>query len=457
MSNLYLHKVKKFIFSTIKDTIILDLDKVYYGNEYEKNFLKKHPKHLKIVSSDLVDFWKYDFHFWSFPVEDISICTNLITYARPFCGFYNATNLKVEENVKKVRMIDTLRLSEIQTITIPFTINDFKNNCSTIKNKLKTLIIYNNKDSLAIDLDKNFYGNEIIVEAYNTGDCLNIKTSSNDNIIEYNVYLKDDKLEFTKKYLKYQINASEYDSDTEELNIIKLKDKYNEISFKEYFYYIKKVILSKDDYKFLDVINKNNLKELIIKDENDMSLFPKTITINSDKGRFKEIEVFDNRIYVNIEKEDKTNRYILINDDLTYIDFETEKLNKVYLDFDAKNFKLKEEDGLYNLTIPFYKNFNLKDSKILEFLVNNSKYIYVRNKEDILMPYFFPTKDEIFNIINIERNNRRNFITENSLYSLTVQSSYNFDEEDNRYKKSYVKIDKSINKPKENPKRLIKW
>jgi len=372
MSKLYLHKKLKYIFHTFKDTIIIDLDKIKDSYEYEKNILKKHPKHLIITGKEHKDF--YNLHFWHLPVEDITINCDINTYAKPFYGFYNATKMKIEEDVKQVNMIKNLGIYSIRNISIPFTINNFKNNCNTIKNNLNLLCVYNKDDKRVIYFDKNFKEDKIKIEANKVNDHLIIKTTNDKNNIEYDVYLKDNKLMLDKKYNKYEINANDYDSDIKELNIIDLKKKYNEISFKGHFYYIRKVILNKDDIHYLASDLFRYLNDIEIIEENDMSLLPRKthLTLNKDINEYiEEIEILKDNLLIKTNNSIRDAKYIIISNDLAAINIEKDDIERIVIDYDRNNFQY--EDNV--LTIPDKIFRASKKSKILNELIKKCKYI----------------------------------------------------------------------------------
>lgn len=369
MSNLYLHKKKKLEFHTFKDTIILDLDNLKDNYDYEPTLLKKHPKHLKIVGKDQVDFWNYSLQFWNFPVEDITICTDLCTYCSPFYCFYNAREIIIEENVKMVTIENNIGVPKIENITIPFTINEFKNEIKQyIKNNLKSLTIYNKEDSIVIDLDKNLLGKDVKIKVVKNGECLNIKTTNDYNDIEYNVYLKDNKLAYDKKYNKYEITPT--DVNIEGLNLIELRKKYNEITFKEELF-VKRIIMSKSDMKYLTQNIFRLVNEIEIKDENDMSLFPRNVHIELNKKELEyigEIEVINDSYIIKVYNS-STNKYVIINDDLSV--FYLNNIERIIVDYDKNNFKCVDNV----LTIPDKILRNSRKSKLLNEMIKSCRYI----------------------------------------------------------------------------------
>jgi len=371
MSEFYLHKIEEYYFKTYKNTIVFDLDKVKRQYRYYQGVLKKYPKHLKIIGKDNVDFWNYSLYCWGFPVEDVIISTDLRTYRMPFYYFKNVSQLKIDEKVKSVHIVNNLGLVTLKDISIPFSINKFENSCEILKNNLKTLTIYNKDDSIVINLDEKLFNTEINILIKNNGDFLSVKTANNNIEIEYNVYLKDNKLTYDKKYNKYEINAYEYNF--EELNFIELNKLYKNICLTGKYSQVKKVILNKEDISYLTSNFFSTLTDIEIIEENDMLLFPKKINISlANKNEYiDKIESINNNLLLKIHnKNNNNNKYIIINNNLSVI-YINNNLERILIDKNTNYFKYKDNI----LTIPFSLFNDIESSLILKDLIINCKYI----------------------------------------------------------------------------------
>lgn len=436
MSKLYLHKISDGKFKTIKDTIIADISKIrndfrpkYYI--YIDNIFHKNPKTF-ILKGGL----SYsNIKFMHFPVERVLIDSDIHTHRLSMHSFTNAKELELSKNVKYVEISNSFGLRNIVNITIPFNIEIFENNY--VYNNLKTITIKNNAEKIVLEIDDIFDDVTKDILISNTDNNLKVSITSKYSSVYYDVYFKDNKFEYTKNYKRYEVKPDE----DKTLDLIKLKQEYNCKLIPNSKLEKEKVILTKDDYKFLEVIDINLLKELIIKDENEMTLFPRTIEIKENNGLFKEIKVFDNKLLINLETKDKNNRYVLINEDLTYIDLDKKDLNiinKVIFDFDANAFKIKEDNEGSVITIPFNKDFDLNSLKILNHIAFCAKEVYVKNKEnEIKIRKLFPRNLEHINLKNIEKDNQRDFILEYKLDYIYLKITYNYDKEKNEYYKTY--------------------
>jgi len=441
MNKFYLHKTKKCNFTTTKDTIIADIYKIRKIHGYKcyrfcDNFIHKKPKTF-ILKSDLIyERLTDNIGFLNFPVEKVLIESNLHSHKLGTIGFDNAKELEFGQDVKSVEIYNNFGLRNIEKLTIPFEIRTYNDDIMN-NNNLKKIIIKKENEEIELDLDDIFKDRSIEISIINNDNKLITIISSKYSKIIYNVYFKDNKFEYTKTYKRYEVKPDE----DKALDLIKLKQEYNCKLIPNSKLEKEKVILTKDDYNFLEVIDVNHLKELIIKDENEMTLFPRTIEIKENNGLFKEIEVFDNKLLINLETEDKNDRYVLINEDLTYIELDKKDLNiinKVIFDFDANAFKIKEDNEGSVITIPFNKNFDLNSLKILNRIAFCAKEVYVKNKEnEIKIKKLFPTNLEHINLKNIEKDNQRDFILEYKLDYIYFKITYNYDKEKNQYYETY--------------------
>lgn len=445
---------KKFV--THKKNLSLNIGKLNDNYRYKDNLFNKKPKILKLISkkNNLFDDSKNNskLFLFDFPVEKVIIdMKKFKTVYNRLENFYDTKYLELTSNVKSVEIINNIGLSDIKDIKIPYTISNFENKYIE-NNNISSLTIFNNTDNLILDLNECLNNNsKMNIIALNNDDKLNINITSNNFDIEYDVYLKDGKLTYDKKYNKFEINANE--DRREELNIIELKNLYNEIDFKGKFYNVEKVILNKSSINYLekDMFNFCQLKEIIIKDDNEMSLLPRTVDIKVDINNYEQfntIEVLDNKLLVSININSITpKKYIIVDQNLNVINL-GKYIKTVILDYNTNNFKY--ENNI--LTIPFNMNFNTIDSKIITSLLLNSNKIYVRYKgKEILIPKSEPSYDGYVRGIECYRSKDfcvtyYEYVNGRKVYKQENYVLYKYDEDKKTYIDSYNEFKKLIKK-----------
>jgi len=440
MSKLYLHKINGGKINTRKSTIVADLSKYTYSTgtrvyKYQNTYSRKKPEEFILKGNPTYSSIFYNLRFCDFPVKRVFIDRNIHMHDTCLINFYNAKELEFGKNANNIEIYNSFGLRKLEKIIIPFSIENFTDNYAH-GDKLKTILIKHENEVLTLEIDDVFADRIIDLNIHKVNNMLKVYITSIYSNIRYDVYLKDDKLEYTKNYLSYEIKPNE----EKELDLIKLKEEYN-CKLKPYLKLEKeKVILSKDDYIFLNYLDKSVLKELIIKDENDMSLFPREVKIND--GIFELIEVYNNKVLIYMETIERKNKYMLINDDLSFVNFERNSLDKlnIYLDLASNNFSLEKNVDSYNLTIPYDEEYNFKDCKIIKHLIHIANNIYIKNKNKV------EKIDKIINkeylISDIKRYSDSDYIVYYDMVGLdeTYQHViYVYDEENFKYHKTLGK------------------
>lgn len=442
MSKLYLHKYKKEYLKTTKNTIIADIDKLNDDYKYEKGISKKEPKEL-IITGKINEDFTFGTNIFGLPVEKVIIDCNIHSHYTSLKVFEKAKELEIIDNVKKIEIFGNYGLKNIENITIPFNIQNFDNNYIYVNN-IKTITIKHNELIHIIELDEVFNEKQIDISITNSNNILDINIRSKFSSVNHKVYLENNEIKSIKKYNKYEIIPNETDT---LLDLVELRKKIDAKFTSNSFLNYESMIVSKKDYDFLTnmTIGKGKLKEIIIKDDNDMTLFPRNVHIKIDKDKLKLIELYNNKLTINIEKEDKTDKFILINDDLSYVECEINNLTsirKIYLDFNTTKFNSTYENDFYNITIPFDNNSNIKNSKIITNLILSANEIYVKTKENEIL---IPKSESSYNgfIRDIERENDNfcvmyyEYVNGEKMYKDENYILYTYDQNKDAYVDSY--------------------
>ena len=407
MNELYLHKYKKDYLKTTKDTIIADLDKINKNYIYEESKRKKEPECL-IITGQKNESFPYYTKIVGLPVKKVIIDCNIHDHSLPLCAFDNVKELEITDNVKNIEIYNNYGLKDLENITIPFTIESFDNNFISV-NYLKTITIKYKELTHIIELDDVFKEKNIDISITNFNNTLNINIDSKYSNVNYKVFIDNDKLVSTKKYSRYEIIPKITDN---VIDLIELRKNIDANFTYSRMLNCETLIVSKKDYKFISDVNfnKEKIKEIIIKDDNEMSLLPRTVKIDLKKRIIKNIELFNEKLVMKLKNEDKTDRFMLINDDLSYIEFDREHLaiiQKVYLDLNETKFNFIKEDGYYNITIPIKDN--IRNSNIILYLVRCASEIIIKNKDKEIL---ISKSSSILNrsiVSNIEKYNNDDF------------------------------------------------
>jgi len=456
MSIFYLHKKNSSEFTTIKDTIEADLHNLnsypfYNQYTYKKNLFNKFPKTL-LITGEEIDGYVHCF-FEDFPVEKVIIGTNFHTHSRIFDNFYNARELEVMDGVEKLEIYNYSGLKYIRNLTIPFSINSceiygIRNSCY-----LRTITIKYKEHEYIIELDNELKFRDLDILVFKNDDVLSINLINKFNNIKYIAFIKEERIKVIKKYNKFEILPN----NEKVLDLIKLKKEYCENLKADLLLEKEKVILTKKDYVFLKHLNLNILKEIEIKDDNDMSLMPKKVNIKVNDGVFEAIEVINNKVLILIKNNDDSYKYVFINENLNYIEFDKKRIDKLFLNFDSNKFNVCVKDNRYTLELPFDIKIDSGKSRIINKLINSALNIVIKSKDEEKNIYkALPTRLEE---INIRRYSERDFMVYyklkviNQVYSVI----YIFDENDNKYIK-YIGMpsENYLNKSYDNVKKLIK-
>ena len=380
MSKYYIDKNKKGIIKTTKTTLIANIDKLDGDYEYKKGLSKKTPKELIIRGKQHDDFTYYT-NLIKIPIKKVIIDCNIHSHNQSLKGFFNTKELEITNNAKRIEIYNNYGLINIKNLTIPFNINMFDNNY-ILNNKINTITIkYQDREEI-IELDDVFFNERIDMSISNTNNILNIYIESKYSKVNYKVYIENNEIKYDKNYIKYEILPS----DDKVLDLIELRRIYNCEFTSNKVLTNETIIISKKDYSFLKnaFFKTDKLMSIIIKDDNEMSLLPRTININFDKDRLKNVEIYNNKLMLNLETEDENDKFILINEDLSYIKFARDYLlsiKKVYIDFNTTKFSLTKLDGEYSISIPVNTNYNTKNSEIITNIIWCANEIYVRTEE----------------------------------------------------------------------------
>jgi len=412
MSKLYLHKLDVGKVKTIRNTIIADVSKIKNSLHprnyiYVENKLHKIPKEFILTGGSNFPHNYSNLSFVYFPVERVIIDSDFHAHRILLKLFRNVKELEIGNNVKFIEITNNLGLNNIDNLIIPFGIEDFTDEF-IISDNLKKITIKDNDNKCVLDIDEIFNDRNKEITITNKSNMLIVNINSNYTNLKYEVCVNKDKLDYTKKYITYELKPDE----DKTLDVFKLNEQYNCLLMPNKILDKEKVIIPKEYYNILKFVNINLLKELIIKDDNEMSLFPRTINISSNNGIFQNIEVLNDKLLIHIEKEDKTDIYILINEDLSYVDLDINRFNmidKIYLNFDNDKFSMKKNNGKYILNIPINKSINLKHYAIFKSLIHRSSKIYIKNKNgEYEIDKFVPK--EAYLIGNIKRYSDNDFI-----------------------------------------------
>ena len=393
MKNTYVLKYTKEKFTTTKNNILVNSDEywnilfgfpkyryIYFEQNKHK---KKIPKEL-IIEGDKMKFFPPRLFFVDFPVEKITINCSFGNDSPHFKNSYYTKIIELTNNANRTIIKEDLGIDGIEKIIIPYAISS----CKFFKTNSNFLIIKYDEIDHVIELDECLFNKEKDICIIKNEDKLNIRITRDNIDIEYNVCLENNELKSIKKYNKYEISLNK--NYIEELNIIDLKKKYNEIFFKDKCFHIKKLVLSKNDLEYLLKVGYEYLDEIEIIDDNNMSLFPRTLSIKLDEKQceyIRKLELLDNNLLIKTYNLNYKNRYFIINKDLSLINIDNARLgigepiiNKVILDYDTEKFLYKDKE----LTIPFNEKIkNITNSYILNYFVKNAENIVVRknNKE----------------------------------------------------------------------------
>ena len=381
-NSLYLHKKKNNIFTTTKDIIVADINKIDRDYEYKKNIFKE-PTTLVITGKnyrkDFLNTFKNDniIRFFRFPVEKVIIDTDFESHYRRFFVFRKVKELEITENCLFCEIYDNLGLSQLENIIIPYSIIGF-NNRSIFDNNIKTIKIKDGNNECMIEVDNVCLGKigEIEIERNNQGLVIYLRFKN--IVIKYFVKKQNQEFIVEKQYLKYDI--SNYAND-EILDLIKLKNKYKCNLVCNDVIGSKKIIFSKEDIPFFYNVffNNKNIKELEIKDTNEMALIPKNHVIKlNDLESISELNIFDNSLFLKF-KQNGPCKYIIINKNLNKLEFLY--IRNLYFSYDDDEIKFKEyknPKGMGSLIIPIKNEiFNTDDFGIINDFVRMTGSIYI--------------------------------------------------------------------------------
>lgn len=455
MKKNYLLKPNKKIFTTTKKVIVVNMDDFWstidYINiryyRYKENILNKNPKELIIRGNKFVSL-PHHTYLYKFPVEKVIFdCDEYHLYHENLQNFNNTKELEISKNVKNIKLISSYGLKNVENIIISFNIKKL-NYHSILNYKIKTITIKHEDKEEIIELDNIFMNREIDISISNTNNILNIDIESKYSKVNYKVYIENNEIKHDKKYSKYEIIPNDNDLI---LDLVNLRKNIDAIFTSSEILNYETIIISKQDYDFLLNMKskKDKLKEIIIKDDNEMSLLPRNINIdvNTYTEYFKKIEIINGDLLIVCETFQYGNiRYVIINKDLSMIKIDRKHfgytcpiIEGLILDFNATKFSEINKDNNYLITIPFNKNTTINDYKGLTHLLNTSKNISIKsNGNEVIIPKYIYDND--FRISNIKRYNDDDFgVLYDEIIDGTVRKHneciiYNYDEISNSYK-----------------------
>lgn len=197
--------------------------------------------------------------------------------------------------------------------------------------------------------------------------------------------------------IKYEYKAREIKQEDIKDGVIDLREfqKYKEVYF-DRLLKLNKLIITKDIIKNIDkyknIFKRLSFNILEIIDDNDMKLFPETITLNTSKF---EVKKYFNKEFGN---------FLTIGND--------EVIDVIYLD---------KKDNLIYLNNEYLRNkYNMKDAKIsIDYHDNNSKYLIIikdnKDNHKVLI------NEKVYDITE----NFKNFLILNSDIYLTIEDLNN--------------------------------
>ena len=418
-------------YQSIKKIIKIDIDKLKNSLIYKDNIIGTIPKELILKGKEL--YVNSDIYLKKFPIEKLLFDIEKV-YITGFLYFFDKTKtLELSNNSKNVTIFNSLELKNLDKLIIPYYIDSFK--IIRRDNKINTINIKYNDEILTIKLPRNTLNKKGNIEISKDNDNNLIILIDFNTKIEYKVFIKDNKLDYKRKYFKYEITK-----DRMYLDLIELKKLFDaEFIFNEPLEIMKLTIEKKDLPLIYQIpFNEKKLKKIDIKDENAMSLFPKDKKIRiSSNAWIKDKELLNNKILLIIyNSRFKEDRVMLINDDLSSItisnfwwqDTSKYKIEELVFSYDHTKFiKEEKENNRIRLIIPIENSIiSIKDSEILKYLVKNSENIIVLKNDKELFLNEIENDKYISDITFIDKNTIYLTDEEKLIYSKYF-STYRYD------------------------------
>ena len=359
-----LKKDRKILLSKNKniEKLSIDLSKneSYKYSDYKRQL--KNINILKLTSDEsLVNINVDELFIFGFPIEDLIIDKN-IEYIKSDIGI-----IIYFPNLKEIYFPDTIKyvdnfmyyLPSLETMSIPYEIKSFKYEKKQKCEKLEKIIIRGKNSNHEIDVkNKN-------IDIKRKED-LHIKIYDEKSVKKY--ILKDIQDDFIVDNLENICFLSSDDIENETLNLIDEYKEYDEIIIKSKLE-CKKLIMDINSIKKIKFGHSitpppfresfPNLKEITIKEDNEMLLNPKEFNLKLDESeqliyinyndKKETYEILINNIFNNMR------RYILLDKYFRVVD--TDKIDEMYI---TEDYPIEDKDEyVFDLSVNnLYKGLN---------------------------------------------------------------------------------------------------